>query len=817
MTADLQYKVLDRDIQEQLDKLSIPEFIDTTPDIKDCIQGERDWLGMPIFGRITDKRNIKILQKDIDQERKSNDPTIAYKWVAEKYIENEKTYGQPLYEAELDLVFIDVDVFRQAALYFKEFGRYCPFHPDHERYEYDLYWDLQEYRRRNGMTAWAGLDKEGNRRLVHIPGNYYGFLNFAPINRVEDDDDAITNEHDFEEESESEMLEQLAEIKLEDLIKNLGVRRTKIGKKTVDFPAFFEGQYHLFIAKNFARLIGKNFFFAKARRKGCSYINAWDNFNHIDLNPYISVILAAYDKKYLTQGKGLMKMLYTYADFINQFTDWAKSRSAKNKEHLRFGYYLENGVEELGYRSEALAVSAMNNPDVTIGKDVYELDYEEMGKFPNWGESYEVTTSTAEAGSLKTGMIVGWGTGGTDEANWKDFETVFYNPRGYDALACNNIWDEGAYGKPCCYFYPHIQSLEGCIDYNGNTDYRAAWIDYLTKKKTKEEESKDQSAFEKWCGQRANSPLEAFASGGTNIFDKQRILRQINKIKSGQTAANLARCGRLERIDNKVTLVTNQELQASGLQGLVHDPVMDFPLRKTTDVTGCFVEWFPPHIDPATGVPPKDMYIAFQDPYAHDKDTKDITIRDSLGATYVYENINNISPHGGGIPVAAYVGRPGTTDEYNQQVELILERYNCKLAFENDRGDTKAFMQKRKKLHWLFEEPELQYDKDIQGKTGRGYGINMTTQRRSKGAVYLRDLLNTPLRKDSQGNEKTLIDYIYDLGLLHELLKWSLTGNFDRVSAWLVGTFYIKEMEYKEINTSSVPTNNNSIFNRPHF
>jgi hypothetical protein len=765
-----------------------------------------DALELPIYGDIKRGDNIKLLQLDLNEEKRFNDPTVTIEPILKKYKENEELYNQPLYEYNNSIKFIDIDVFRQPALTFKETGSYCPFHPEFDVHGYKIYWDTIEYRRKNGMTAYAGIDQDDKPVKVWIPGKHYGFLNFAPINRVVDDDDSLSNEKDFEDKADDD---ELSLIKLENLIKELNVRDTRVAKKTVDFPQFFDGQYHIILHKYISRLLGKNCWFAKARRKGMSYYNSFDLFDDIDLNPFVSVILAAHDKKYLTQGKGLMRMLYTYSDFSNKFTDFSKKRLVSNKEHLKFGYRLEGTTEERGYLSEALAVSAMNNPDVTIGKDAYQLAYEEMGKFPNWKESYNVTTSTAEAGEYKTGHICGWGTGGTEEANWTDFEDVIYNPTTYDGLACNNIWDDGKLGTPVAYFYAHVHALEGYMDYNGNTNFTAANKAFSERKAAKFRMLGDTEEFEKWCGQRANCPQEAFSKSSSNIFPRELILNARSKIVNNESMKYIARHGKLIRDNGIIRLMTNPEMKAMGVE--THAPVTDFPRKKTTDIHGCIVEWVAPYRDPYTGRVPEGLYVGFQDPYAHDKFNKNITINDSLGATYIFENVNRFTPFGGGIPVASWVGRPPKMDYYNEQTVLLLEYYGAKLMFENDRGDMKAYCQARKLLHLLYEEPELQFIKEVSGKTGRGYGMHMTDKRIAKGAIYLKDLLMTPL-----SNGKLLIDYIFDLGFFDELLRWNLVGNFDRVSAWLIGCYIIKELEHIEINPPA-PVNTTSLFNRVHF
>lgn len=766
---------------------------------------------MEILGNISCDKNINLLNFSFDQEKKFNNPIIAYQWVKQRWLDNKEKYGEFLYEAET-INFIDTDVFRQQAIRFLTTGEYCPFHPIYDKKEYDDFWDREDYRCRYGMTAYARLNDNKDYDLVHIPGRLYGFINYAIMYMLpRDDGNSFDKDKEELEYDKIEEISKSAKDRLNDFFDD--IREVKTGEKTIGLPLFFDAQYHIAIAREFARNMGKNFFYGKARRKGQSYWNGWCAFHNYNFIPESTTIQAAYDKAYLTKGKGLFKMVKLYADHINKHTDWRKHRLKDTNEHIRSGYTYSGSNEEHGYKSEVIPVSAQNNPDVTIGKDCLEIQYEELGKFPNFDDSFGVTTSTAEAGDFKTGQLVGWGTAGTKEANWEAFERVVYNPNAYDALPCNNIWDEGADGTACCYFYPHVQSLEGHMDIYGNTNYESAWSSFKEQKE-KKRKILDEERFTTWCGQRANSPAEAFSRNSNNIFDSDAIQAQIHLIIRNPDIKNAARYGRMIRSSAGVRLKTNEEIIADG--GKAHAPVDDFPLTGKTDVHGCWIEWFPPYRD-EHGKVPKNLYVAFQDPYAHDKEQKELTTRHSLGATYIFEQVNNITPFGGGIPVAAYVGRPPKLDDYNTQIMYGLEYYNAIMNFENNTGDTKSFFQRMKRLHYLMEEPDLEYLGDNSSRTGRGYGMNMNEKRKSKGAIYLRDMLNTSMGKDRiTGKEMTLLNYIYDLGLLKELLKWSLKGNFDRVSAWLVGMFTIKQLEYEERKPVKA-INNNSFFNRKLF
>jgi hypothetical protein len=757
------------------------------------------------FGNIGLQENIDILNLSFEDEKKFNNPTIGFTWVKERYQENKERYGRYLYEAE-KIQFIDTDVFRQSAIHFEEYGKYTLYDPDYDMRQYNEFWDREEYRRLNGMTAYAGLEEDGKPRLVWCPPKLYGFLNYAPMMRRKDEiDDIVQGEHITDDNK----------VGLK-LLKGFfdEIADTKVGEKQIGFPLFFDEQYHIAIARLFAQNIGKNFFYGKARRKGQSYWNAWCAYDNADLHPNTTTIQAAHDKLYLIKGdKALFNLTKAYADHIEKHTDWAKARSKNTAEQIRFGYYIKGEKPEHGFKSEVQVVSAQSNPNVTVGKDCYEIQYEEMGIFPNFKASFQVTTSTTEAGDAKTGLITGWGTGGTKDAQWEAFEEVMYYPDAYNSLPCNNIWDDNKLGTACSYFYPHVAALEGCMDKFGNTLIDEAWKSYNIAKQMERDRCVDERSFTLWCGQRANSPQDAFSRTSDNIFPGDEIRAQLEWVLREPAIRNAIRCGVLIMTRNGVKLQTNEERQSLGLK--THPPLIwDFPLKNKDDMHGCFVEFAPPYKDDNSNVP-TNLYIAWQDPYAHSKDLKNLTTRDSLGATYIYERPNNITPSGGGKIVGIWVGRPAAMDDYNEQCMYALIRYNAKMLFENNMGDTKRYFKEKKCDYLLYDEPELLFDKEVQSKSGRGKGIHMTPERKARGAIYLKDKLLEVVGQDADGKPKLFLHYIYDAAFLKELLKWSMTGNFDRVSSWIVGMYIIKELLTVEIKNNS--TKKKSFWNRNFY
>lgn len=696
-----------------------------------------------------------------------------------------------------DIAFYNMSEVTATGRYFKKNGVYTRA-PEGSR-EHKEFWDIEEDRRRNGMTIPGKLmyNSRGEVEMqnIHITGEHYGFLNYARINRVKDEDLVAMKQF----------------ITKDSHILN---HSRKVATKDFDFPSFIDGQYHWFKAKEFARRIGLHIVMCKARRKGFSYMEGWDSADTVNMIKQCTVLISAYDYKYITLGNQMMSMAKRYLDFLESHTDFGRGYLKESPDHIELGYRkTEEGQKKFGYQSQLIALSHMNNPDAAAGKDAIKIKFEECGKFPNLKESLDITMSTTEDGSLSTGFITMFGTGGTKDANWADFEEIYYNPQSFGCMMFDNIWDEGMQGKPCGFFYPQELGDPAHIDENGNSNKEAALADF-NKRKEEAKKIKTNSQYLRWVGQRARNGKEAFANGTDNIFPAIEILDQLARVEHDPDYKYLHRAGVLVNSNGNVKLKLNTEIEALGQK--IHDPIFDFPLKDKQDVHGCYVEWVSPYRDPITGRIPDDLYRVWNDPYAHDMDAKQMTIKHSLGATYVYERINNITPSRGDIIIGAYIGRPEKMDDYNEGLLNVCKYVNGKVMFENDRGDVKAYFTTKKALHLLADQPDLEWVKELKGKTQRDKGMNMTIARKEKGAIYLRDWLLTPRGKDAKGNIKLNIHYIYDPALLRELLKWSLKGNFDRVSAILIGMFDMKECHNVEIKTPKA-NDPNDFFKRPLF
>lgn len=680
---------------------------------------------------------------------------------------------------------INTELFRTEAKHFLKYGYYCPDPPGSVGHW--EYWSEQLRRCREGYSV-------GGRRIT---GHHYGYMNFNQIK--------LTNDSDSPENV---------------------VKKRKGSVKRISFPDFWDGDYDYFWLVDIARegispeefrILeletsvseewldgGHHLMVGKARRKGFSYKNGWISANIYNTIKNSKVLQLAYDKKYLYPD-GVTRMTLDAVNFLNEHTAWSKRRQVVNKtDHFRASYleYINGQPIEKGYKSEVQAITMKNNPDATRGKDANLVIMEEAGAFDNLKDSLMATMPCVEDGGVVTGQILIYGTGGDMEGGTIDFENIFYDPKPYNILPVENIWDEGAAGNYCSFFFPSYKNKVGFMDSNGNSLVEAAQAaERLAREKKKK--AKDTKALDKYITENPWNPREAFLQRSANIFPTAALMEWRNELMRTSTYKNLATHGVLYETENQVKFKPSSNVR----------PLLSFPHKSSDDLTGCVTIYQPPYTTP-DGRIPDNLYIIVHDPYGSDSDGGA-----SLGASYVIKRVNNISKPDDMI-VASYVGRPSSQDEYNYNLFLLARYYNAKIGFENDRGEVIPYAKRFRKLQWLLEEGEIFDKKDNVHirKLGRTYGMSMGSGQRSEQAdIYLRDWLLTPRGRDEHGEQKLNLHYIYEIPLLDELIKYNHKGNFDRVSALKVGMFHLKALHNREVQESTMEEETDSFFNRVLF
>ncbi len=727
------------------------------------------------------------------------------------YKEVESITGETLYE-NIDIAFYGTESFSEVGNYYLKHGVYTHLHKDFDRAQYDAFWDEEERKRKEGLTLPCALVKKDDGSYVlqdlHITGEHYGYLNYAPIKRVK----------------KKVLIEIDRRVKLGEDISDLA------DDKEVSLPQFFDSDYYYFKAIELARSKGKHMVVGKSRRKGYSYKNGWLSANRADLYRNTVTGIAAYNSDSL-YPEGTMTMADNYLQHISAHTDWSKRRLIDKENTIKFGYKRNDGFGvEYGFKSSILARSfATNNPGAIRGKDCTLILLEESGKNPLLSQVLASTLPTLGAGAIKTGVMIVFGTGGGDAKQWEDFEELFYSPSADGFLCFNNIWDEDARGEECGFFVPSYMGKEGFIDRHGNSNVKGA-IAYEEREREIRRRAKSAKKLSDYIMEEPFCPKEAFSRGVSGIFPHKEIEEQLKRVQRDDTIKALARKGTLVRTAegvkfNDYLFMDNKD------QREFHPVITNVPLRKEDDPHGAFVMWSPPFrvkfpvgTDSLTskkintGEVPDNLYRIWHDPFALPKKSEDVSSRDSLGVFYVYERTNNITPSGGDRVVAEFRGRPESTNAFNDIMFAAAEYYNAVIMYENDRGDVFPYAREHKLIHRLADEPELLWQKNLQGKRGsRKKGIHINEARKLEGVIYVKDWLITKRSGNDDGDLLNL-HYFYSESGLKELLKYNLhKGNFDAVSTLIVGQYDTKEQVFTKIHTKPPKTSGTGVFDRAWY
>jgi hypothetical protein len=473
-----------------------------------------------------------------------------------------------------------------------------------------------------------------------------------------------------------------------------------------------------------------------------------------------------------------MNMVKVMLNFLNKHTAWTKRRNPDTKDHVRARYERNvNGQKTWGgYNSQIYTLTFHNNASAAIGKAISFMLWEEAGKWNNLINSYNLTLPTFVDGDITTGFWIIFGTGGDMESGaTAGFEELFYNPKKYKLRAYDlndydpdQIGEAGFFVDDAWYKPPHVNE-------DGVSQRETAIMSNLARREELEKGAKSTVTIDDYMTQYPLIPAESFLITSGAYFPAKKIMNQINKLEQDSKLKNLGQKGYMSSKDGKPVFV---------LDDTMHEAPYPFDMKQKE---GCVVIYEMP--EKINGDIPYGLYLAATDPYMHDESSGD-----SLGSTFVYKKFYSAEKTSD-ILVAEYTGRPETTDDYYEQVRMLLLLYNARDLYENQFKDMKTHFQQKNCLHLLAPQPMIEKNINPKSEVNRGYGVHMPIQMKQASVIYLKQWL-----KQEKSPGVTNIDTIYSVNLLKELLRFNFKGNFDRVSAMFIMMIYIQENMKIQLN-----------------
>ena len=657
----------------------------------------------------------------------------------------------------------NTDKFRQASIFFKEHGCYTL--APRGTTDYTQYWDQETERCINGYIAPDGDS---------ITGYHYFYLNYSPIIKRTD-------------------------TKYTDRFGNTRTRRERV----LDFPDFWDGDYYFFQAVEEAEQQGKHLAVLKARKKGFSFKGSSMLVRNYALIRESKSFAIASEQKFLI-GDGLLTKAWEIMDFIDKHTDWAKRRLTSTRMERVAGFKIKDefGREtEQGYKSAITGMTLKNDPERVRGIRGKLVLFEESGKFPNLETAWRVSQPSMEDDDgTAFGLMIAFGTGGTEGGQFDGLKTLFYNPDAYNVLGFPNIWDDKAEETKCGYFSPFYLNMEGFdengnrifMDKDGNSLVEKAIEDTIAKRNEVKAGGASQTSIDRYISERPIKPQEAVLELGKNIFPRKLLMDQLTRIRTNKKLQNMKHIvdlqwdgkGGVEAIEKKSGDITT------------------YHLKKDDKPGGSVVIWEYPIPDPPFG-----LYIGGCDPYDHDE-----SFTNSLGSTFIFKRVR-AGEAWNDVIVAEYTGRPDTAEEYYENVRKLLIFYNARLLFENERKGIYPYFTNKHCDYLLADQPDkiiTEVFKD--SKVQRRKGCHMTKQIRAYGEGLILEWL---MEEYEEGHLN--LERIYSEPLIEELIENDGVRNVDRVIALCMVMIYREELYQVKVSAAKEQNKQVELFELPLF
>lgn len=656
---------------------------------------------------------------------------------------------------------LNSDKFRQAALFFKEHGQYTL--APRGTTDYIQYWERETDRCLNGYVA-----PDGDA----ITGYHYFYLNYSPIMKLE-------------------------EVEYIDRNGDKRIRRERI----FDFPSFWDYDYYYYNAIEQAEDVGKHMAVLKSRQRGYSFKGASMLVRNYELIPGSKNFAVASEQAFLT-GDGLLTKAWQIMDFCDKHTAWAKKRLSDTRLERESGYIVTDefgNKTKQGYQSLIRGITLKNDLERIRGTRGKLVLWEEGGKFPGLLTAWRIEQPSVETDDGKAfGLMVAYGTGGTEGGSFDGLKELFYKPDAYNVLGFPNIWDDNASETKCGFFVPSWSNMESLddeghqrfMDSNGNSKKELAVQELINQRNKIKDGGASQTSIDRFISERPLKPQEAVLELGKNIFPRKLLMDQLTRIRTNKKLQSMKHIVDLSWGENGQVIATEKK---SG-------DITTYHLKKDDKPSGSVVIWEYPVKDPPFG-----LYIGGCDPYDHDE-----SFTNSLGSTFIFKRIQ-AGEAWQDVIVAEYSGRPDRAEDYYENVRKLLLFYNARLLFENERKGIYPYFTNKHCDYLLADQPDkviTEIFKD--SKVSRRKGCHMTKQIRAYGEGLILEWL---MEEYEPGHLN--IERVYSEPLIEELIENDGIKNVDRLIALCMVMLYREELFQIKVSAAKDKNKQVELFELP--
>ena len=453
---------------------------------------------------------------------------------------------------------------------------------------------------------------------------------------------------------------------------------------------------------------GEGLIVLKARDKGFSYMNSalalyeWTFFANNEVG------VGASTPAYVTALK--TKINNSWNKLPHEFR--LRKDLKDNDLMMQSGYKIkENGVWiEKGLKS-IMHFRCMDNPDAFRGERLGMLIIEEAGEMKNLIRAYVSSEPCFKDGAVQYGVPI---IGGTSNVMNKgdEFMKMWYEHETYNLRQ---------------FFIPASKALYGFFDRKTGKSDEIGARKHFEDHRAKLRQAKDKSAYYLHLQEYPLEPEDAFMQSDKSPFDIEKINTQMANILASKKIQGLISRGNLVWEDRHKFKV-KFELDPDGKFDILEHPRTDI---KYLDIGAV------------------DSYYQTEAPSS-----------DSKGCAIIFRRWHNDIDTETNLPIATYVDRPYTKDEWFENNLKLAAYYNCKLLVEYTDEMFFDWFYKQKATKYLKERPR---SADAPwGKVANKYGVHMKSYQKN----LVIELMDEYVKKHIEG--------IYFLSLLKELADFGV-------------------------------------------
>lgn len=496
------------------------------------------------------------------------------------------------------------------------------------------------------------------------------------------------------------------------------LRDDKTNRKKLANPWYRDLDHEYFDRVYQAKDNGRGLIILKARDKGFSFMNAnlllyeWTFFptNEIGVGAATPSYVSSFRKKIIDSWNGLPKEFRLRKDL---YDNEVKMMSGyKSKEN---GVWVEKGLKSV------IHFRCMDNPDSFRGERLGMMIFEEAGEFKKLQRAYMSTEACFRDGAIQYGVPIIGGTSNTMNES-EDYMKMWYEAETYNL-------DQ--------FFIPASKALSGYFDMKTGKSDEINARKYFEDWRQRLRAAKDKSAYYLHIQEYPLEPEDAFMNANRSPFDLEKINNQ---------KANILSSTKIKGMIQRYTLEWENKSQ--------------FKVKATLDMeNGKFVVVHTPltsmaHLDIAA----TDSYFQADAPNSPSK-----------GCTMIFRRFVMDDKIESELPIAFYMDRPYTKEEWYENNLKLLAWYNTKSLVEyNDEGFFDYFV-RNKATKFLKERPRSA--DSPWSKVSNRYGVHMKTYQKNLVIDLIDDYV------------KTHSDRIYFLELLEDLSNFGIK-NVDMAMAF---------------------------------